>query len=148
MNHDHSPSDHTNHADPKDCVRADLVDYRDLGKKGRPFLAIDTWPTLEKAVEDFSASGWEENADVLMQNCCLVADRKTGRILATGTYIKSKESDMPALIWVFTETGQTVTRFYEIEYSEFIKQCRKKDLPKSVDERKSEGGTDDRSDRN
>ncbi len=136
MNHDH----HANHKSHENQVRADLVDYRNLDKNGHPFLAIDTWPTLEKAVEDFSAAGWEENAEVLMQNCCLVADHQTGRILATGTYIKSNESEMPALIWVFTETGHTITRFYEIEYSEFIKQCRKRDRTKAVDEPGSKGG--------
>ena len=134
MNQDQIP------ANNETTVRADLVDYRGLGKKGHPFIEIDTWPTLEKAVEDFSAAGWEVDADVLMQNCCLVAEEKTGRILATGTYIKSAESQMPALMWVFTETGDTVTRFYEIEYSEFIKQCRNKSQAAVASERRSEGG--------
>ncbi|MCP3942983.1 MAG: hypothetical protein GY710_16060, partial [Desulfobacteraceae bacterium] len=94
-------------------VRADVIDYRDTGKKGHPFLEISDHPDLRHAVEDFTATGWEEDAEVLMKNCYLFAVEETGTIPAVGVYVRSAESRMPVLTWIYTHTADTETRYHE-----------------------------------
>ena len=106
------------------AVRADILDYRGVGRKESPFLAIDTWPSLQKAVNDFTASGWDEDNRTLMQNCHVMADLATGQILAIGAYVRSKKSEKPVLVWIFTETAKAVVRSYEIEYAPHMAQRR------------------------
>ena len=105
-------------------IRGDVIDYRricdQLRRDEHPFIGIDRYPDPATGISEFTKSGWDGNAETLLQTCNLMADPYTGRILAVGVYVNAPKSAMPVLMWIHTDTCRIEPRFYEVEYAEFL----------------------------
>lgn len=77
---------------------------------GEDTVAIEGYATLESAIAEYMASGWEDEPETLLRGVSTFTDHETGKVVAVITYYEVDGREWPNALGVIYHQGSIEVR--------------------------------------